>query len=296
MEMENILKNNIDSLFMDLYEKKIDLEEVIEEMNTSKSLSFLNVSKINKNDFLKCFHKFIESNMDNLEKSTKTDNTDIKYYYRQMVKFIYNTDKKLSYKQLIEIIGNLAFGSKGIESELANKKETNEEIIQNYLLNKVQLFIKSKSYNNSETILEFIKSNHLIFLTDNAFDKIRIQFFLIINTFLSEKYEKFSNYEDFIVNFYYLYYKYTQKEYLDEFKETIFSKIDSANYSKFSMDENFINSQYISSLIEELKILISNKKKYELHINEHLLNNPNLLKLFNLKKVDIVDIKQFFKY
>ena len=296
MNDENILKNNIDSLFMDLYEKKIGLEEVLEEMNASKSLSFLNVSKIDMNDFLKCFPKFIKNNMNNPKKSIKTNITDIKYYYRQMIIFIDNTNKKLSYKQLIEIIGNLAFGSKGIESELTNKKEKNEEIIQNYLLNKVQLFIKEKSHNNSEAILEFIKSNHIIFLTDNAFDKIRIQFFLIINTFLSEKYEKFSNYEDFIVNLYYLYYKYTQKEYFDEFKEAIFSKIDSANFSKFSMDENFINSQYISSLIKELNILISNKKKYELHINEHLLNNPNLLKLFNLKKVDIVDIKRFFKY
>ena len=64
---------------------------------------------------------------------------------------------------------------------MPNKKnpETNKEIIECYLIDKVKLFIENKLIDNNQKIYEFIKYNHLIFCTDDNLQKIILKFFLV---------------------------------------------------------------------------------------------------------------------
>ena len=87
-----------------------------------------------------------------------------------------------------------------------------------------------------KAIYDFLKINHILFLTDDNFQFVCFKFFLVINDFLYEKYGLFSNYNDYLMNFYYLYYKYTQENHLYEFKEKILSRIDENNCAEFSLD------------------------------------------------------------
>ena len=296
-EKIQIYFNNVDGLLKDLYENKIPLEEVLQELDFSKTLSFIPEQNVDKDKILKSFLEFIKSNANyKIKGTTKLTVNNIKYYYKKFVEKISNSNCELSYKQIIELLGNLTFGVEGINCELKNKPKTNKEIIECYLINKVQLFIKNKSLKNNEKISEFIKCNHLLFCTDDSFQRICLRFFLIINLFLSEKYERFSNYNEFIMNFYYLYYKYTKSENLNKFRDEILSKIYLLNYSNFSFDEKFMNEEYISTLKKELEILKQKKNGFKLKINRNILNNNKLLKLFHLKKVDEEKVKRFFKF
>ena len=97
------------------------------------------------------------------------------------------------------------------------------------------------------------------------------------------------------MNFYYLYYKFTQENHLNEFKEKILSKIDEEYYTEFSLDKNFINKKYIEILLYNLNNLINNNNSFKLKIDNNLFNNPILLKIFNLRKYK-EKIKSFFRY
>ena len=296
-ERIQIYFDNVDGLLKELYKNEISLENVLEELNCSKNLSFIPYQIIDKNEILKCFSEFIKSNTIHKIKGTiKPTINNIKYYYKKIVEEASNSNRELSYKQIIELIGNLTFGSEDINCELINKPKTNKEIIECFLINKVKLFIKEKSLKNNKKISEFIKCNHLLFCTNDDFQKICLRFFLIINLYFSEKYDRFSNYDEFILNFYYLYYKYTKPENLNKFRDEILSKIYLLNYSNFSLDEDFLNKQYISALQEDLEILKRKKKCFKLRINETILNNKKLLKLFHLKEVDEEKVKRFFKF
>ena len=68
------------------------------------------------------------------------------------------------------------------------------------------------------------------------------------------------------------------------------------NYSKFSFDKNSLNDYYIPKLSNDLNVLINNNKSFKLKIDARLLNNPMLLKLFNLVNIDKAKIANFFKY
>ncbi len=294
-DQENILQTyyyNIESLLKDLYENKIELPELFNDINISKSLSFIKIQETKADDVLMEFSRFITNNLPyNKKRSIDPSFDNIKKFYQKLVEKVDD-----SYKQLLELIGCLSFGKNGFNCELKNVPKTNKQIIEYYLINKVQSFIRSNYLNNNTKIQEFIKFNHLIFCTDDPFQKICLKFFLTINKFISEKYDKFSNYDTFILNFYNLYYKYTKMENLNEFKEIILSKIDPKHFSNFQLDKKTVNEKYIAALIKELEILKKSKKNFKLNIDENLLNNPVLLKLFNLKKVDKKKIEKFFKF
>ena len=124
-----------------------------------------------------------------------------------------------------------------------------------------------------KAIYDFLKVNHILFLTDDNFQFVCLKFFLVINVFIYEKYRPFSNFNDYKMNFYYLYYKFTQENHLNEFKEKILSRIDEDNYAEFSLDKNSINEKNIAILILNLNNLISNNNRFKLKIENNLLNN-----------------------
>ena len=86
------------------------------------------------------------------------------------------------------------------------------------------------------------------------------------------------------------------KKNLGEFKEKILSKIDPDNFEKFSLDANALNQKYVAKLIFDLDSLKNHNKCFNIEINENLVNNPILLKMFNIDKIDTSKIKKFFKY
>ena len=300
METNDKLKiyfDNVDNLLRELYGNKVKIQTVLKELDVSKSLSFIKIQEINEKDVLKCFSGFIKQKMPyKINGNIKNTFSEIKNYYRRLVKQINETDNKLSYKILIELIGNMSFRKEGINFPVNKHAETNKEIIECYLIDKVKFFIQNKLIDNNKKIFEFIKYNHLLFCTDDNLQKILLQFFFVINVFLFRKYDKFSNYEDFIMNFYYLYYKYNKPENLDILKNEVLSKINEIDFTNFSLDKEFINENLISSLIQELENLEKNKAIFKLAIDERLLNNSTLLKLFHSKEVDKEKIKSFFKF
>ena len=195
--MTNILQiyfDNLDYLFKDLYERKIPINDVLEDLNITKNLSFIQTPKMKENDILESFAKFIKRNMNYIIKGIKPTMNDIKYYYKKLIENINNSTRRLSYKQIIELIGNLAFSNTGINCELQNEPKTNREIIECFLMSEVLSFIKNKSIDNDKIISEFIKLNHILFCTDDRFQHICLRYFLILNVFISIKYDKFSNY------------------------------------------------------------------------------------------------------
>ena len=296
--MTNILQiyfDNLDYLFKDLYERKIPINDVLEDLNITKNLSFIQTPKMKENDILESFAKFIKRNMNYIIKGIKPTMNDIKYYYKKLIENINNSTRRLSYKQIIELIGNLAFSNTGINCELQNEPKTNREIIECFLMSEVLSFIKNKSIDNDKIISEFIKLNHILFCTDDRIQHICLRFFLILNVFISVKYDKFSNYDEFIMNFYCLYYKFRKIENLNILKEEILSKI-LPNYSMLSFDETTLKEESISILLNELENMIKRKSNFTLKINENIFNNLTLLNLFHLNKIDKIKIKSFFKF
>ena len=300
METNDILKiyfDNVDNLLLELYENKINIQLVLKELDVSRSLSFIKTQEINEKDVLKCFSRFIKQEMPyKIKGNIKNTFSEIKYYYRTLVTKMNETNKKLSYKILIELLGNMSFSKEGINCPVNKHAETNDEIIKCYLIDKVKFFIQNKLIENNKKIREFIKYNHLLFCTDDNLQKLILQFFLVINVFLFKKYDNFSNYEDFIMNFYYLYYKYNKPENLDLFKNEVLSKLNEIDFTNFSFVHGFINENLISSLIQKLEILEKNKANFKLEIDERLLNNSTLLKYFHSKEIDKNKIMSFFKF
>ena len=290
----NNITNNIDTLLKNVYERKISIEDLFSNINESYDLSYLVFNTIKEDDIIKSFSTLIKKKLG--KKKIKTNTTkDIAYFYHSMVTQINNSETDFHIKQIFEIIGYLTFESKGIKCELKNIPKNNKEKIQYYLIDKAKSFIE-KNLTTDKAIYDFLKINHILFLTDDNFQFVCFKFFLVINDFLYEKYGLFSNYNDYLMNFYYLYYKYTQENHLYEFKEKILSRIDENNCAEFSLDNNCINEKSIAILIFNLNNLISNNKRFKLKIENNLLNNPLLLKLFNLKIIEEKKIKSFFRY
>lgn len=289
---------NIDSLFIDLYGRTISMNDFFIEFGKSFDLSFLKIDKIKEDDIKQVFGQFVKHQLKKFQrkfKMTSTKITEISYYYRTVVKNIQNSDKESRYKLIIELIGDLIFDSDGLNCKINDTPKDNKEKIQYYLVDKAKSFIE-KNEINEKTIHDFIKANHLLFLINDKFHFNCLKFFLMVNDFVREKYESFSNYLDYELNFYYLYYKYSKKNNSNDFMDKILSKIDKNNYINFSPNEIFINDDYLSILLSNLESLIENNKKFKIKIDDKLINNPTLLKIFNLKKIDKEKIKKFFKY
>ena len=289
--------DNSDILFKDLYERKIHVKEVLKELNITKDLSSMDIPKPQDNLILESFAKFIKENINyKIKGNIKPSLTNIKYYYKKLLENCDNSNGPLSYKNIIELIYNLVFCQKGFNFELQTESKNNKEIIECFLMNEVIAFIKNKSIKNDKDISDFTKLNHILFCIDDKFERMCLRFFLILNVFIAEKYDKFPNYSEFITNFYSLYYKFRKAENLDILKEEILSKIDLPNYSQFSFEETTFNEEYISILLNKLENMIKSKSNFEIKINKNIFNNETLLKLFHIKKIDEIKIKSFFKF
>ena len=206
-----------------------------------------------------------------------------KYYYKKLVDTIKKSSNESIEDKAIEIIGNLFFDI--IEKNpIINKDQKILEApkLENYLFHEILSVLNSKISNSNDKIKVIIKLNHLIFYSEDSFQVQRLSFFIIINEFINQKYNKFSNYDEYFANLYYLYYRYSNKDNLKEFREEILSKIDSENYSNISIDKDSLNEKYIENLLTDLESLTNNNKVFRLNINQNLLNNKRLLKLFNL--------------
>ena len=292
--MLNDITNNIDILLKNVYERKISVEDLFSKINESYDLSYLTIDKIKENDIIKSFSKLIKTK---LGKKKLTINTlkDVAFFYNTMVSRINSSERAFDINKIFEIIGNLTFDSKGIKCELMSIPKSNKEKILYYLIDKAKSFIEKK-LTSDKAIYDFLIVNHILFLTDDNFQFVCLKFFFVINDFIYEKYGLFSNYNDYLINFYYLYYKFTQENHLNEFKEKVLSRIDEDNYARFSLDNNFINEKYIAILLFNLNNLINNNKCFSLKMENNLFNNPILLKIFNLEKIDKKKIKSFFRY
>ena len=197
-----------------------------------------------------------------------------KYYYKKLVDTIKKSSNESIEDKAIEIIGNLFFDI--IEKNpIINKDQKILEApkLENYLFHEILSVLNSKISNINDKIKDIIKLNHLIFYSDDSFQVQRLSFFIIINEFINQKYNKFSNYDEYFANLYYLYYRYSNKDNLKEFREEILSKIDSENYSNISIDKDSLNEKYIENLLTDLESLTNNNKVFRLNINQNLLNN-----------------------
>ena len=291
--LDNIT-NNIDTALKNVYERKIPIEDLFTKIEESYDLSYLIINTIKENDIIKSFSKLIKTKLGKKKIKINTIK-DVSFFYHSMIAQINNSETDFRIKQILEIIDYLNFDSKGIKCELMNIPKSNKEKIQYYLIAKAKSFIEN-NLTTDKAIYDFLKVNHILFLTDDNFQYVCLKFFLVINDFIYEKYGLFSNYNDYLMNFYYLYYKYTQENHLNEFKEKILSKIDEDNYAEFSIDKKFINEKCIAILLCNLNNLINNNNNFKLKIDNNLFNNPKLLKIFNLDKIDKEKIKSFFRY
>ena len=291
--LDNIT-NNIDTALKNVYERKIPIEDLFSKIEESYDLSNFVINTIKEKDIIKSFSKLIKTKL--CTKKIKINTIkDVSFFYHSMIAQINNSETDFHIKQILEIIGYLNFDSKGLKCELMNIPKSNKEKIQYYLIDKAKSFVE-KNLTSNKAIYDFLKVNLILFLTDDNFQYVCLKFFLVINDFIYEKYGLFSNYDDYLMNFYYLYYKYTQENHLNEFKEKILSKIDEDNYAEFSLDKKFINEKYIAILLCNLNNLINNNNNFKLKIDNNLFNNPKLLKIFNLDKIDKEKIKLFFRY
>lgn len=289
--------DNSDLLLNDLYERKIDIKCVLEELNITKDLSSIQIPEMKETDILDNFGKFIKRNMNyKIKGNIKPYIINNKYYYKKLIENYNNSNCRLSKKNIIELIYNLAFSQNGINYEPQIELKSNKTTIGCFLMNEVISFIKNRSIDNDKDISDFIKINHILFCIGDKFEKLCLRLFLIINVFISVKYDKFSNYNEFITNFYCLYYKFRKTENLDILKEEILSKIDFPNYSQFRFEETTLNEEFISMLLNKLENMIKCKSNFEIKINRNILNNLTLLKLFHIDKIKEMQIKSFFKF
>lgn len=296
--------------------KKKSFIESISYFRNLEIMNYLDITQINETSILKLFLSLLSKEFKKKQFVIKVKNpskSNVNYYFNTFVKL--RTKKNKNY-DFIETIGNIIFNINDINS---SEKKNNSEISK-YILNEVNslltknkqfIFKKSKNilniipklffgqiinYINSFIINEFIKKNHLLFLTDDEFQFTCFEFFFIINQFISEIYGLFSDYEEFILNFYYLYYKYSQNKNLSDFKLNILSKIIPEIDKNFSVDKNNLNANFIENLSSDLIRIINNNINFKLNINEKLFNNSSLLQLFHLKKIDKDKVKKFFRF
>ena len=160
----NDIINNIDILLKSVYERKISIEDLFSKINESYDLSYLVINTIKEKDIIKSFSKLIKNKLGKKKLTIKTIK-DADFFYHSMITQINNSEKDFHIKKIFEIIGNLIFDSKGIKCELMSKPKSNNEKIIYYLIDKSKSFIEKKLTTDKE-INDFLKVNHILFLTD----------------------------------------------------------------------------------------------------------------------------------
>ena len=175
--------DKIDKLLKELYDRKISIETFFFKFNNQANISFEELNEINGEKLLKKLIKFIKSIRNESKLKIKRNYNEIKYYYSSSVNNINESNSIFIYKKNLELIGNFYFGDKGFNTIIDKIPETKREKIENYLFNQANSFLEKKTFDDN-AIYEFIKFNHLLFLTDDDFQFLCLRFFLIINDFL----------------------------------------------------------------------------------------------------------------
>ena len=298
----NEIKSNIEKidLFLkNLFEGTKTLRDLIIE--DPCVLDNLQTKTIIKKEIFSSFFKLIQDELskrsgDKLKKIPITL-SNIKFYYRKLVEAINTLRNESMEDKIIQIIGNLFFSIIDQNTNInSDQKILEASKLEYFLFHEILSVLNSKNSNNSDKINKIIKLNHLIFFSDDIFQIQCLMFFMIINEFVNQIYGKFSNYNEYALNLYYFYYKYSNKDNLIEFREKILKDIDSENYLDFKIEMKFINDNYIEELINKLESLKNNNELFRLNINQNLLNNERVLKLFNLKEINVERMKKFFRY
>jgi len=299
LEKENIALqhiNSVDLIFKSLYERKITTDKAFSEISNAIDIFFFQGYNMKQEDVIISIYRYIKNEMKKMNKKIKgkPGEKNVIYDYNLMIQQAKSYNKNSKSIQFIELIGNLIFNENKINFDFENGPKTEKERLEHYLFYEAIKLIEKKEI-NEEGITDFLILNHLLFLTNDDFQYKCLQFFLIVALLLSEKYAKFSNYYEFLLYFYYSYYKFLKKNNLTIFKEEILSKLDITNYSEFSFDKNVLNMQ-ICSLSIKLENEIYKNKKFVLKYNKNLLNEPLLLKISHINKIDCEKMEKFFRF
>ena len=290
----------VDALLKKLFYRSISVQTFLLQISELGNISAIETKILNQNELIKAFANFIkkeykrnfQDNINGLKPSIKS----IQINYPYMINKINNTDFPLKYKKILEIIYFASFTDNGLNCEINKANKTKEDMIKNYLIGETKEFIEENSLKDKK-IYDFVKLNHLLFYCDNKDHYLSLQFFLIINDYIYEKYYEFSNYDDYLLNLYYVYYKYLKPKNFSKLKEEIISKIDSYDYSELSFSQTVLNAKYIEKLKIDLENLKLNNKYFKLKIDEDLFNNSTLIKLFNIEKpLDKSKIVKYFRF
>ena len=252
LEKDNIaLKhiNSVDLIFKSLYERKITTDKAFSEISNIIDISFFQGNNMKQEDVIISIYRYIKNEMKKMNKKIKGKPgiKSVIYDYNLMIHQAKSSNKSSKYIQFIELIGNLIFNENKINFDFENGPKTEAERIGSFLIYEAIKLIEKKVI-NEEAITDFLKLNHLLFLTNDDLQYKCLQFFLIIALLLSEKYAKFLDYYEFLLYFYYSYYKFLKKENLTIFKEEILSQLDIVNYLDFSFDTNVLNMPIINKI------------------------------------------------
>ena len=291
--------NNVDSYLKMIYEGKKSIQDILPIINDTNILTFIESKNISEKKFLDNLLIFLKRELKKAQYYIKgkimSSRTNAEFFYNKLLCNINSLKMKESNKNFIEIIGNFLFNKSGINHFFEDTNGKDNSLINNYLIIELNSFLETHTSLNNNQMCDFIKKYHILFCTDNEFDYLCLQFFLIVNCFLC-LYNKFNSYNEFVLNFYYMYYKYMKKENINVFKEEIISKIDPFNYQDFSFEKNITEKNFIPSLLFNLESLAENTKRFKLSIDETLYNNKELLNLFKLKEIDRKKLEKFFNF
>ena len=285
-----------DQILSEIYNGTNKIQDKIYKLYGSNILLIIPKKEINEKEILGCFLKFTKGQLKRANVKIKhlnnADQKIIKVHYSNLIKLVESNkseDKTKYYKKFIALVGEIIFNMFDYLPTKENLTESKENSVKNFILGEFQ---KLSENNNISfiIILKYIKYNHLIFSIDDSFLKLT----LIINIFFC-LWGRFSDYPEFLLNLYYMYYRFRRIENLNEFKQSILSKIDPIYYDKFDYEEKSINI-YIAKLLFELENLVAKGKEFKLNIDEKLLNNGELLNIFHLAKIDKKYIKKFFNF
>ena len=279
-----------------IYEGTGNIQDVISSLDSNEILIDTKYYEINTEKLLGSFMSFIKKQLklanENIKYKVQVSVTNAHYYSKKLINLVEankSSNKNKYYKRFLELATEIIFST---YDSLVNKNlsDPNKNLVKILLIEEIQKLFNIKMI-TQENILEFAKLNNLLFSVDDSFLKSA----LIINIFFII-YGNFNDYYEFLINLYYMYYRYTRTENLNEFKQEILSKIDPYSYSKFILEEKFLTYNYNPKLLMELENLIDNNKKFKLKIDEKLLNNNELLALFNLTEIEKRKIEKFFQF
>ena len=205
----------VDALLKKLFYRSISVQTFLLQISELGNISAIETKILNQNELIKAFANFIkkeykrnfQDNINGLKPSIKS----IQINYPYMINKINNSDFPLKYKKILEIIYFASFTDNGLNCEINKANKTKEDMIKNYLIGETKEFIEDNSLKDKK-IYDFVKLNHLLFYCDNKDHYLSLQFFLIINDYIYEKYYEFSNYDDYLLNLYYVYYKYLKQK------------------------------------------------------------------------------------